>query len=45
VLVQIKVDLLGVQLAQEAQQINQAAPEPVHRPGGHHVDFTPCDSP
>jgi hypothetical protein len=36
-LVQIEVDLLGVQLAQEAQQIDEAAPEPVHRPGRHHM--------
>jgi hypothetical protein len=42
-LVQIEVYLLGVQLAQEAQQIDQAAPEPVHRPGRHHVDLAPCD--
>jgi hypothetical protein len=31
-LVQIGVDLLGVGLADEAQEIDQAASQPIHRP-------------
>jgi hypothetical protein len=40
-LMQIEVDLLGVELAQEAQQIDQAASQPVHCPCRHHVHLAP----
>ena len=40
---QVKVNLLGAQLAQQAKQVDQAASQSVHRPGGHHVDLTPGD--
>jgi hypothetical protein len=43
-LVQIEVDLLGVQFAEEAEQIDQAAAKSIHRPGCDHVDLTACDS-
>jgi hypothetical protein len=41
--VQIEIQLFGVQLAEEAQQIDQAAPQPVHRPRRDHVHHTPRD--
>ena len=36
---QTEDNLLGVRLTRQAEQINQAASQPVHRPGGHRVDF------
>jgi hypothetical protein len=43
-LVQIEVDLLGVQFAEEAKQIDQAAAKSIHCPGCDHVDLTARDS-
>lgn len=42
-LVQVKVDPLGVQLTEKAQQVGQRAAEPVDRPGGDQVDLAPAD--
>ena len=42
---QVEIDPLGVQLAEEAQQIEQRAAEPIDRPGGDQIDLTPARSP
>ena len=36
---QVKVDLLRVQLVEEAEQIDQTAAKTIHRPGGDHIDL------
>ncbi len=38
-----QIDALGVQLAQEVQEVGERSAKPIDRPDGDHVDLTPSN--
>ena len=40
---QVKVDLLRLKVAEECDQILEAATQPIHGPRGHHIELPTGD--